>query len=115
MIRYFLVTRAGELVLFLVLTMAWAMVSAPGAVNVHGLLAEALKGWARHEFLFGFIAAQAIAWRLFGRLIELRVIALTIVLAGHALVLPHTATFALCFGAGQVVAELALWRRQNVI
>ena len=112
MIGAFLVVRVAEAALCILLLALATMIGAPHA---GGVPADASAAWARHELLYGFVAVQALAWRGFGRLIELRVIALTVAAVVYALVAGHGLAFTLCFIVAQAVTELGVWWRMQLM
>lgn len=101
----FLVARAAEAALCILLL----TVVVPAA----GGMAEHAAAWARHEFLHGFILTQVLAWRMLGRLIELRLIAQSLAAAIYGVVAGYPLAFTLCFIGAQAAVELGVWWRMQ--
>ncbi len=110
---YFILTRLAELLLTWTLMAAIALFSArhSGFATSEALLLAPVLQWAKHQFACLFLPVQFIVWRLIGRQIELRILALSALLGVYAVALGYPHDFTISFLIAQAGAELAVWRR----
>lgn len=110
---YFILTRLAELLLTWTLMAAIALGSTPHLLRADptALALAPLIPWVKHQVVYLFLPAQFIVWRIVGRQIELRILALSILVGLYAVALGYPHDFAISFLIAQAGAELAVWRR----